>query len=260
MEVSRRRQQKKGKPMQLDGQKIIVTGGAAGIGGAISRLLAERGAKVVAVDINEDEGQKLQTEFEGSVRFLAADVSLPETAEKAVGLAVEEFGGLTGLVNNAHASKQAPFADLGEDEWKLSFGTGFEATRNFMLAAYPHLKGGGSIVNFGSGAAIVGQPTQAAYASAKEAIRGLTRVVANEWAADNIRVNIVSPMALTEGVAAWAKAFPEMYEASLKKVPLGRFGDPHDDVAPIVAFLLSDDSKYMTGQTLMADGGANKLY
>mgnify|MGYP001758934668 FL=1 len=67
-------------------------------------------------------------------------------------------------------------------------------------------------------------------------------------------------MALTEGVAAWAKAFPEMYEASLKKVPLGRFGDPHDDVAPIVAFLLSDDSKYMTGQTLMADGGANKLY
>lgn len=73
--------------MQLDGQKIIVTGGAAGIGGAISRLLAERGAKVVAVDINEDEGQKLQSEFEGSVRFLAADVSLPETAEKAVGLA-----------------------------------------------------------------------------------------------------------------------------------------------------------------------------
>lgn len=248
--------------MQLQGQIVIVTGGAAGIGGAISRVLARRGAKVVAVDVNGAAGAALERECGDDIVFLEGDVGLAETAEAAVALAVERFGGLTGVVNNAHASRQAPFVDLTPEMWELSFNTGFVATRNFMLAAYPHLKsaGGGSIVNFGSGAAIIGQRTQAAYASAKEAIRGLTRVVANEWAPDRIRVNIVSPMALTEGVEAWSKASPDLYAASLEKIPMGRFGDPEVDVAPIVAFLLSDDSIYMTGQTLMADGGANKLY
>lgn len=247
--------------MQLEHQIVIVTGGAAGIGGAISRVLARRGAKIVAVDIDAAAGSELETELGADVAFIQADVGLQETAERAVRTAVERFGGLTGLVNNAHASRQAPFTDLTQEQWDLSFSTGFLATRNFMLAAHPHLAGaGGSIVNFGSGAALVGQPTQAAYASAKEAIRGLSRVVANEWASENIRVNVVCPMAMTAGVKAWSESAPELYQASLSKVPLGRFGDPETDVAPIVAFLLSDDSKYMTGQTLMADGGANKLY
>ena len=247
--------------MQLEHQIVIVTGGAAGIDGAISRVLARRGAKVVAVDIDAAAGAELQTELGADVAFLQADVGLQETAERAVHAAVERFGGLTGLVNNAHASRQTPFTDLTQEGWDLSFSTGFLATHNFMLAAHPHLaSAGGSIVNFGSGSALVGQPTQAAYASAKEAIRGLSRVVANEWASQNIRVNVVCPMALTAGVQAWSQAYPELYQDSLSKVPLGRFGDPETDVAPIVAFLLSDDAKYMTGQTLMADGGANQLY
>ncbi|MGB3699485.1 MAG: SDR family oxidoreductase [Gordonia sp. (in: high G+C Gram-positive bacteria)] len=247
--------------MELKGKIVVVTGGAAGIGGAISRVLARRGAKVVAVDIDADAGAALEAEFGGDVVFIRGDVGLQETADLAIATAVERFGGLTGVVNNAHASRQAPFLDITQDMWDLSFSTGFIATRNFMLAAHPHLKdAGGSIVNFGSGAALVGQPTQGSYAAAKEAIRGLSRVVANEWARDDIRVNIVCPMAMTAGVEAWSKSAPELYESSLKKVPLGRFGDPETDVAPIVAFLISDDSKYMTGQTLMADGGANKLY
>ncbi len=115
--------------------------------------------------------------------------------------------------------------------------------------------------NFGSGASLEGQPTQSAYAGAKEAIRGLSRVVANEWASDRIGVNVLCPMLLTEGVAAGKQAYPEMFaEAEAEaKVPLGRFADPEEDVAPIVAFLGSDDSRYMTGQTVMADGGAIKL-
>ncbi|MBE3001256.1 SDR family oxidoreductase [Nocardiopsis sp. HNM0947] len=247
--------------MQLEGQIVIVTGGAAGIGGAVSRVLARRGAKVVAVDVDAEAGAELEAEHGSDVAFIQADVGLQESAELAVRTAVERFGALTGLVNNAHASRQAPFLELTQEMWDLSFSTGFIATRNFMLAAHPHLSGsGGSIVNFGSGAGISGQPTQAAYAAAKEAIRGLSRVVANEWAGDGIRVNVVSPMAKTEGVEAWSKAYPELYQESLKGVPLGRFGDPETDVAPIVAFLLSDDSKYMTGQTLMADGGRIKMY
>ena len=247
--------------MQLQNKVVVVTGGAAGIGGAISRVIARRGAKVIAVDVNAEAGAALESELGDQAVFIDGDVALPEVADLAVTTAVDRFGSLTGVVNNAHASRQAPFAELTPEMWDLSFSTGFVATRNFMLAAYPHLKeGGGSIVNFGSGAAIVGQPTQAAYAAAKEAVRGLSRVVANEWAGDDIRVNVVCPMAMTEGVVAWSQAAPELYEQSLRKVPLGRFGDPQADVAPIVAFLLSDDSQYMTGQSIMADGGANKLY
>lgn len=247
--------------MQLVGQTVIVTGGAGGIGSGISQLLVERGANVVAVDLDAEAGSRLEKQANGALRFLGGDVSDEAVAQEAVQIACEVFGGLTGLVNNAHASRQAPFMELDESEWELSFNTGFIATRNFMKSAYPLLvENGGSVVNFGSGAGLVGQPTQAAYASAKEAIRGLSRVTANEWAKDKIRVNVVCPMAMTEGVEAWSQAYPEMYERSLEKVPLGRFGDPKEDVAPIVAFLLSDDSQYMTGQTLMADGGANKIY
>ena len=247
--------------MQLGNKVVIVTGGASGIGGAISRVLVARGAKVVAVDVNGEAGEALEGDLGPNVQFLLGDVSDKTVAETAVELAGERFGGLDGLVNNAHASAQAMFNDLTEDQWELSFNTGFRATRQFMTAAYPLLaRNGGAVVNFGSGSAMVGQETQAAYASAKEAIRGLSRVTANEWAKDNIRVNVVSPMALTPGVKAWSEAYPQMYQDSLAKVPLGRFGDPEEDVAPIVAFLLSDDSRYMTGQTLMADGGANKLY
>ncbi|MDJ0313512.1 SDR family oxidoreductase [Arthrobacter sp. H35-D1] len=247
--------------MQLENKVIIVTGGASGIGGAISKVLVARGAKVVAVDVNGNAGESLKRDLGENVRFVLGDVSDKAVAATAVEMASEIFGRLDGLVNNAHASRQAMFNDLTEEQWDLSFNTGFRATRQFMAAAYPLLAvNGGSVVNFGSGSAMVGQETQAAYASAKEAIRGLSRVTANEWAKDNIRVNVVSPMALTPGVKAWSEAYPEMYKDSLAKVPLGRFGDPEADVAPIVAFLLSDDSRYMTGQTLMADGGANKLY
>ncbi len=246
--------------MQLQDQVAIVTGGASGIGVAISRVLVERGARVVLVDIAAEAGRAVAEELGDAGVFLEGDVSDPAVADQAVRTARESFGGLHALVNNAHASRQAPFLEQTEEMWELSFGTGLRATRNFMRAAHPELKKtGGSVVNFGSGAGLNGQQTQASYAAAKEAIRGLSRVVANEWADDGIRVNVVCPMAKTAGVERWAESAPELYEASLAGIPLGRFGDPATDVAPIVAFLLSKDAQYMTGQTLMADGGSIKL-
>lgn len=244
----------------LENQVVIVTGGAAGIGGALSTVIAQRGASVVAVDINEEAGRKIEQVNPGKIVFLNGDVSKESVAVEAVALAVSKFGALTGLVNNAHASRQKPLLELTAEDWALSFDTGLHATLNFMKAAYPELaKSGGSIVNFGSGSALLGMKTQASYAAAKEAIRGLSRVAANEWAQDNIRVNIVSPKALTDGVAKWKEAFPDDYEKSAQTVPLNRFGDPEKDIAPVVAFLLSEDSRYLTGQTIMADGGSIML-
>lgn len=246
--------------MQLAGKVAIVTGGAAGIGGAISRVFVRRGARVVAVDLAEEAGAALVAELGEAVAFVAGNVADPAVAARAVAVAVERFGHLDTVVNNAHASRQAPFVELTEAAWELSLGTGLVATRQFMLAAYPELRRkGGSVINFGSGAALEGQPTQAAYAAAKEAIRGLSRVVASEWAAEGIRVNVVCPIALTAGVANWKENFPDLYNTTLTKIPLGRFGDPEEDIAPVVAFLASDDSRYMTGQTLLADGGSSKL-
>jgi NAD(P)-dependent dehydrogenase (short-subunit alcohol dehydrogenase family) len=142
----------------------------------------------------------------------------------------------------------------------ISFNTGFYPTVHLMQACYPQLKESkGSIINFGSSSGLEGMPTQTSYAAAKEAIRGVSRVAANEWAADQIRVNVLCPFAATEGVVAWQKAFPERAAASVAKVPLQRIGDPETDIAPVALFLASDDSKYMTGQTLMADGGSLKL-
>ena len=239
---------------------VIVTGGAAGIGGAITTVLTKRGASIVAVDLNEEAGKEKEASNPEQIAFLKGDISKESVAKEAVKLAVSKFGKLTGLVNNAHASKQKPLMELTEADWALSMNTGLNGTLNFMKAAYPELKKSkGAIVNFGSGAALLGQKNQASYAAAKEAIRGLSRVAANEWAGDGIRVNIVCPLAFTEGVAQWKEAHPEQYEEVAGKNPMNRFGDPQKDIAPVVAFLLSADSQYMTGQTLMADGGDIKL-
>jgi NAD(P)-dependent dehydrogenase (short-subunit alcohol dehydrogenase family) len=239
---------------------VIVTGGAAGIGAAITLELVARGAAVVAVDINAAAGRAIEQSHPQRIVFLNGDISKESVASEAVNLAVAKFGKLTGLVNNAHASRQKPLLELTPDDWALSFNTGFNATLYFMKAAYPQLRqSAGAIVNFGSGAGLDGLELQASYAAAKEAIRGLSRVAANEWAKDKIRVNVVCPKALTEGVAHWKENHPEAYQEAVARVPLGYFGDPQKDIAPVVAFLLSDDSRYMTGQTLMADGGSIKL-
>ena len=244
----------------MENQVVIVTGGAAGIGGAITSELAQRGARIVAVDLNEEAGQALADAQTDRITFLKGDISKRSVADEAVALAVSSYGKVTGLVNNAHASRQKPLLDHKAEDWSLSFDTGLYGTLNFVIAAHPELaKTGGSIVNFGSGAALDGQQNQASYAAAKEAIRGLSRVAANEWAGDGIRVNIICPLALTEGVAQWKDAHRDQYREVAAKIPLARFGDPQKDIVPVVAFLLAEDSRYMTGQTLMADGGTIML-
>ena len=244
----------------LKGQVVIVTGGASGIGGALTSVLTQRGASVVAVDVDEKAGEKIVKENPDKIAFLNGDVSKEAVAKEAVAIAISKFGKLTGLVNNAHPSVEKTIMEHTDDDWALSIDAGFYATLYFMKAAYPELKKTkGAVVNFGSGAAIRGNIGQASYAAAKEAIRGLSRVAANEWAQDEIQVNIVSPLALTEGLAEWKITSPNEYKQVADNIPMKRFGDPQKDIAPVVVFLLSEDSRYITGQTLMVDGGDIKL-
>ena len=247
----------------LAGKVAIITGGIGGIGRGIVRHFLELDAKVLVVDIvpqTEGEAAVAQLADTANVVYLEKDIAKPENAAAIVAAAVQHFGELHVLVNNAHASHQASIMETTQEMWDLSLGTGMHATFNLMRAAHPELKKvQGSIVNFASGAALRGQENQATYAAAKEAIRAISRVAANEWAADGIRVNVVSPIALTPGIEAWSEQFPEQYQQVVKGIPLGRLGDPERDIAPVVAFLASDAARYMTGQTLMADGGSIML-
>ena len=199
--------------MKLSGKTAVVTGGAGGIGRAVTRVFVREGARVLFVDVDDDRGHALETELVdsgGEAKFLQADISRRESAERIRDAAVAAFGGIDVLVNNAHASRQAPLLEHTAEMFDLSFGTGFYPTVHLMQACHPQLKQArGSVVNFGSGSALDGMPTQTSYAAAK--------------------------------------------------VPLQRIGDPETDIAPVVVFLASDDSRYMTGQTLMADGGSIKL-
>lgn len=246
--------------MRLAGKVAIVTGGAGGIGRGITRAFVKEGAKVLVVDINDESGRALQTELGSAVKYFGADISKPESAPQICTAAVEAFGSVSVLVNNAHASRQAPLLATSQEMFDLSFNTGFYPTLWLMQACHDQLKAtAGSVINFASGAGIEGQPNQASYAAAKEAIRAISRVAANEWAADGINVNIISPLALTEGVQAYLAANPGIEDKLLAGTPMHRFGDPEGDIGRVAVFLASADAGYMTGQTLMVDGGTIKL-
>lgn len=246
--------------MRLADKVAIVTGGAGGIGRGIVRAFTKEGARVLIVDIDDTAGRALEAEIGEAAKFVHADISREESAAEIVAAAVAAFGRLDILVNNAHASRQAPLLDTTQEMLDLSFGTGFYPTLWLMQAAHPQLaEHHGSVVNFASGAGIDGQVRQGSYAAAKEAIRAISRVAANEWAADDINVNIISPLALTEGVQAYIAANPGIEDALLAKTPLHRFGDPESDIGRAAVFLASDDASYITGQTLMVDGGSIKL-
>lgn len=245
----------------LRGKSVIVTGAGRNLGRGISLALGARGASVLLVDIDPVTVAATAEEVPGSVSMVA-DVRDPATADRIVTTALESFGHLDALVNNAIATRGAtPFVDLTDDDYQLVFDTGPRATFALMKAAHPALvsNGGGAIVNLGSAAGAAGRATFGTYGGAKEAVRGLSKVAANEWGPDSIRVNVICPFAAYPGAMRWEREHPEEFAKAMRAIPLGRMGHPEQDVGALVCFLIGDDSRYITGQTIFVDGGSASI-
>lgn len=247
-------------PGRLTERVALVTGGGQGVGRGVALALAREGATVVIAARTLSKCESVCEEISTAGGIAAAvrcDVGERAEVQRAVNHAVERFGGLDILVNNAQSTSQQRLTETTDADVELSYRSGPLATLYGMQSAYPHLvaRGGGSIVNFGSTTAIYGDPTFGAYAMAKEAIRGLSRVAAREWGRDNIRVNVVVPVAMTPAAEGFRDSQPAVFQEHLARIPLGRMGDSENDIGRAIASLVSDDLSYMTGQTVMLTGG-----
>ncbi|QGP81246.1 SDR family NAD(P)-dependent oxidoreductase [Sphingobium sp. CAP-1] len=249
---------------QLAGKAAIVTGGARGVAKGVATAFVKAGAKVLIVDREAELGRQTEAELTalgGDVAFMQVDLADRAALPAIVVTALERFGTLDILVNAAQASRQLPLADTPDDAMDLSFDTGFWPTFVLMRAAYPHLVATrGSVINFATGAAFDAIPTQGSYVAAKEAIRAISKVAATEWGPEGVRVNIICPFANSPGVQAWKDWAPDDYATQINKVSLRRIGDCEKDIGSAAVFLASDAAAYITGQTLMVDGGQTKAF
>jgi NAD(P)-dependent dehydrogenase (short-subunit alcohol dehydrogenase family) len=249
---------------RLKDKVAVITGGGQGVGLGIARAFALEGAALVLTGRTEEKLRTAKDELEtlgARVALCAGDASNRSDAERAVRTAAESFGGLDILVNNAQTSRPGiPLEELDDETIRTTLESGLIGTIQHMQAAFPLLKErGGSIINFGSREGIFGGVGFGIYAATKEGIRGLSRVAAREWGQHGIRVNVICPAALSPIAVEYLAAHPEQAEMYRKEIALGYFGDPQQDIGPVATFLASDDSRYVTGQTINADGGQMML-
>ncbi|MBA9007038.1 MULTISPECIES: glucose 1-dehydrogenase [Thermomonospora] len=244
---------------QLDGKVAIITGGARGMGRSHVRRFVAEGASVVFGDVLEEEGAKLAADLGDAARFVRMDVTSPEDWQNAVRTAVEAFGKLDVLVNNAGIIRHRRIEDMTPAEFRqvlevnlVGQWLGVKAVIGPMKAA-----GGGSIVNVSSTEGFIGAAGLAAYSASKFGVRGLTKAAARELGEYGIRVNsihpggILTPMVTDPDVVA---ATADSAEAFMRALPLGRMGRTRE-VSGLVVFLASDDSGYCTGSEVLVDGG-----
>jgi len=265
--------------MRLRDRRALVTGAARGIGAGIARCMAEEGARVAVVDIDGAEAEKTAAGLGGDALGIAADVSQEAEIARVTQRVALEFGGLDVLVNNAGVGTgRESVSQIGgpsleqqtQASWDAQLANNLRTTFLASKAAIPHLKarGGGSIVNIASIAALMPSPSLPAYGAAKAGVVHLTRTLALELGPHDIRVNAICPGFLWtrawEGLAgllkasvpAFAKLEPRdiFLEVVKRQVPLGREQTP-EDIGKLVVFLASDEARNITGQEIKVDGG-----
>ena len=248
----------------LDGKTAVITGAGQGVGEGIAFALASEGANIV---VGGRTAAKLTSTVEEIGRrgakavAVAADVGDEDAPQRIVAAALEAFGGIDILVNNAQVVPLGSLLEVPEDSFEAGWRTGPFAAWRLMRACHPHLRdGGGVVVNLASSAGLRPDPQgYGCYGAVKEAMRSLSRAAAMEWGPDGIRVHVIAPLAESPGMAGWKAARPEEYAEFAASVPLGRVGDCEQDIGRVVVFLCGPDSSYMTGGTYLLDGGQMHL-
>ncbi|MFH1841456.1 MAG: SDR family NAD(P)-dependent oxidoreductase [Candidatus Nealsonbacteria bacterium] len=245
--------------MHLKGKVAIITGARRGMGKSHALLFAKAGAKVVVSDINQEECQKVIDEMEGEGISIKCDVTNKKDVEEMVKKTVEKFGKIDILVNNAGIVAFKPFVDLTETEWDKILDINLKGQFLCAQAVAKEMvkQKSGAIVNIASvemGQVGSGMPNIVHYCASKGGVVAMTEALAVELAPYNIRVNAVSPGAIDTPMAQSVKEDSNILEATLAKIPMRRFGKP-EEVSNLVLFLASDLASYITGSTVIIDGG-----
>ncbi|WP_156839582.1 SDR family NAD(P)-dependent oxidoreductase [Novosphingobium aquimarinum] len=247
----------------LAGRAALITGGADGIGRGIAARFAQAGGSVLLTDFDEEKGRDTTEALKaegGSIDFLRCDVTDKQQVTDAVAACVERFGSIDILVNNAYSgSGLARIEDKTDAVFDYGMRICLYAAKWSMEAAMPHMRerGWGRIVNIASLNGVNAHMGSAEYNVGKEALRSYTRTAARECARHGICANIICPAAISAAYRAFAAAQPEMAAATASANPMGRMGDPEQDIGGVALFLASEDARYMTGNTLFVDGGSH---
>jgi NAD(P)-dependent dehydrogenase (short-subunit alcohol dehydrogenase family) len=244
----------------LDGKVALVTGAGQGVGRGIALALANEGATVAAVGRTMQKVERTAEEIRdraGAAVAFCCDVADRDQVHKTVAEVGDRLGSIDVLVNNASGLRLRPVLEITPKDLEVVWTTSFVGTLTFMQACFDYLKARrGAVINVGSGAGLRSDPAgMGLYASVKEAIRTLTRVAAVEWGPLGIRVNTIVPFARSPSLEVFASQNPNDFARVVESVPLRRIGDCEDDIGRAVAFLAGPAAGYITGTTLMLDGG-----
>jgi NAD(P)-dependent dehydrogenase (short-subunit alcohol dehydrogenase family) len=246
----------------LDGKVAIVTGAGQGVGRGIAMAFAKEGARVALLGRTLSKCESVAGEIGdigGTATAIACDVEHRGQIEAALAAVLAEWGRLDTLVNNAQSMFYASIRKLTDEQMRAMWASGPLACFRFMQAAFDALRESkGSVINLGSGSGIMPHPAMSGYAMAKEAVRTLSRTAAVEWGRYGIRVNVICPLADSPGATGFDDS-TGAYDAVAAQVPLGKWGDPEADIGRGAVYLAGPDGAFVTGTTLMIDGGFNYL-
>jgi NAD(P)-dependent dehydrogenase (short-subunit alcohol dehydrogenase family) len=243
----------------LTNKIAIVTGGGSGIGRCVAIAFSEFGARVLIADIDKKATDLVVSEIKaarGEATAIRVDVTQPNEVQEMVNLAVEAYGRIDILFNNAGINIRGPAESFSLEDWNKVIAVNLTGMFNCAQAVGKVMiqQGGGKIINTASVSAKLGHPGNLAYAAAKHGVVGMTKVMAVEWGKYGVNVNSIAPGVIKTPMTMKAFADPKKYQELVSKVPLGRLGEP-DDLIGTVIFLASQASNYVTGQTIYIEGG-----